>query len=229
MSTDMKLNSKELLIKAQLELGKSFKQISDMELCKDSYLKRTISKLGYDWKTMKPKEKAFTHTVEPQLQGQVSKVIIVDEATEIKPEEPQPNPEVSAKAKALAEALKHCPELLKDSALVEAAREIQSPSKVRVEVEKCHRHFDVNVKPGESCPKCIASSQSYEKLANARNHAPPCPKCERTEIYRMFENAGVIKVVHRGKGIYSCGNCQISYDARGEQVEWGEKDAKYFA
>lgn len=100
----------------------------------------------------------------------------------------------------------------------------QGPSVV-VRKEKCHRHPDTDVKPGENCPDCLVQIKRDEIRELNLNFILPCPKCGDKV---KFQNGGCIKILHKKPGHFGCGNCKISYNTRGEVVDWGKKDEDFY-
>ncbi len=242
----------EAIMRAHLE-GKSAQEMIDAGISGLKFIQITLGKNNIDWKTGKlkgepapisngtgygknpfigvdPAEPGGDKTVEVTVNtetGEFSEVVDIDR--EMLKMEARKKMEVLAKT--LAQLDEDVPEDLRDKNLEEQARNIAGTSKVRKVVEKCHRHPDQNVKPGDNCPLCIEYSKSTERLIQINNHAPPCPKCGKSEIFKMGINAGVIKIAKTVNGVrhYGCGNCSVTYNLKGECVKWEENlDGKYY-
>ena len=89
----------------------------------------------------------------------------------------------------------------------------------REERDTCHRHPKEKVKAGENCPHCVKASKLDCERERLNKFAPPCPKCQES---RTFRYGGVIRKT-RVQGNYVCGNCEISYNLKGESAEWGKE------
>jgi hypothetical protein len=100
----------------------------------------------------------------------------------------------------------------------------QGPA-VIVRKEKCHRHPDIDVKPGDNCPECLIQIRQDEIRSLNINFVLPCPKCgDKTK----FQNGGLIKILPKKPGHYGCGLCKITYNTSGEVTEWGQKDEDFY-
>lgn len=209
--------------------GKTFQEIVDSGQ-KEKFVQITLGKNGYDWKTMKPKK----------LQGQTNEIVLIDEVPEeVKPplfdDEPpvEESPEIDqqmnqmeteANAKVLAQAMALVMQNPIAFLQMMGDKEV-TPSGIRKKVEKCLRHPDIDVKPGDNCPECMAQSHSYEKMMNIRDFVIPCPKCKNA-VRQQY--GGTIKKLPAA-GIYSCGNCELTYNNKGEMTTWDSgQDKKYF-
>ena len=117
--------------------------------------------------------------------------------------------EVEAKATARANEIAARKKALEDLKL-------SKPDK-RVTKNKCHRHPDIDVKPGENCEKCIGQSTAYDNVMNITKSVLPCPKCGQA---KREEEGGSIKTFYSKKGHYGCGKCSISYNVKGEATDW---------
>lgn len=222
------MNKAEQIMELAKE-GKTFQEIVDSGQ-KEKFVQITLGKNGYDWKTMKPKEKAFTHTIEPQKQTtpvEVKSPLFDDEPPiEESPEiDQQMNQmESQANAKMLAQAMAI---VMQDPAAflqMMGDKEV-TPSGIRKKVEKCSRHPDIDVKPGENCEECLSQSHAHERMMNTRDYVIPCPKCQNA-LRQQY--GGTIKKLPT-PGIYSCGNCEITYNSKGEMTTWESgQDKKYF-
>jgi hypothetical protein len=89
----------------------------------------------------------------------------------------------------------------------------------REERDTCHRHPKEKVKAGENCPHCVKASKLDCERERLNKFAPPCPKCQES---RTFRYGGVIRKT-RVQGNYVCGNCEISYNLKGESADWGKE------
>ena len=96
-------------------------------------------------------------------------------------------------------------QLVIQNAVLEALKSVNlAKTEKRVTKDKCHRHPDVNVKPGENCDKCIGQTKAYDNVLNINKSVLPCPKCG---MAKREEDGGSIKTFYSKKGHYGCGKC----------------------
>jgi hypothetical protein len=220
--------SKEAKILKLVEANKTLQEMIDSGVAKEVYIKLILTKNKHDWK----KESWLTNLVvgidlaKPGSETTIKATIEDGEITEIEeiPSEVDMDAEMK---KAEAEAVETAKQNAIATAVAAVLAQFEKPEKseVRVMKDKCHRHPDVDVKPGQNCDKCIESSLSMNKLINDREFVLPCPECGNQQ---RQSNGGTIKKFLK-KGHYSCGNCKVSYNTTGESVPWGDKDASHFA
>jgi len=91
-------------------------------------------------------------------------------------------------------------------------------------VLKCNRHPHINVARGESCEKCIGAVKAEHEYELAYNTILPCPKCQNKSSHRKGGTIAGTKT----RGVYTCGNCQITYDIKGAHTKWGKGDQRHF-
>lgn len=237
------MNKSEQIMELVRE-GKTFQEIVNSGQ-KEKFVQITLGKNGYDWKTMKPK---MTVGIDPAKEGSETTVVtnitngeIVESKTieEVKPplfdDEPpvEESPEIDqqmnqmetqANAKMLAQAMAIVMQDPGAFLQLMGDKEV-TPSGIRKKVEKCSRHPDIDVKPGENCEECLSRSHAHERMMNTRDYVIPCPKCQNALRQR---NGGTIKKLPT-PGIYSCGNCEVTYNGKGEMTTWESgQDKKYF-
>lgn len=82
----------------------------------------------------------------------------------------------------------------------------------------CSRHPKENVKAGENCPHCIKASRLDYEREKLNKFAIPCPKCNESTYHK---HGGVIRKTKLGS--YVCGNCELTYDAKGQSADWGKE------
>jgi hypothetical protein len=204
--------------------GKSFAEIVESGVAADSYVKNTFTKNGLDWRKgtiviMDEKEDIPDEALESILETPAKEESEIDASMAKMEEEKEAEVEKDKKLDALHKLAEHL-------GLGDVLSELTAPKKkeVRVLINKCTRHPDMVVRPGDNCEKCIFDSQKMEADLNRRDFVLPCPKCGDN---KRQKDGGTIKKLPRA-GHYSCGNCKTSYNTSGEQCKWGDKDASLF-
>lgn len=156
-------------------------------------------------------EKAVEETTDTQPQVNLDEELDKQDASE----------QAEAIKKAMAMIMKNPAAFLQAYGDLEAS----GGSPVIKKVEKCHRHPDIDVKPGENCPECIAQSKHDEQIRRNREYVLACPKCGES---KHKDQGGTVWILTKKPGHYACGFCKISYNVAGECVEWGHKDAHFY-
>ena len=137
------------------------------------------------------------------------------EAKEIETPEVNIEQEMAVMDEAGQDAIKQ--QVIQD-AIAKALAELSGEkSKVRINKNKCTRHPDEDVKPGENCQKCIVATQRHAQRLALTKNVLPCPKCGEAT---REEDGGCIKTFYSKKGHYACAMCELDYNVKGECVTW---------